>query len=54
MDVFFSMQVKDAFKAFFKLENFTSYFRDDHFFQVHYYPQFDAYFRFGLWMKLFD
>jgi hypothetical protein len=34
MDVFFSMQVKDAFKAFFKLENFTSYFRDDHFFQM--------------------
>jgi len=53
-DVFFSMQVKDIFRAFFKVENVASYFRDDHYVQVNGYPRFAGYFRFGLWMKLFD
>ncbi len=54
VDVFFSMQVKDAFRAFIKMENVTAYFSNDHYFQVYGYPQFGRYFRFGLWMKLFD
>ena len=54
MDVFFDMQVKQAFRAFFKLENFSAWFIDDVYAHAAYYPQFNTYFRFGLWMKLFD
>ena len=54
LDVFFDMQVKQAFRAFFKLENVSSWFVDDIYANVVYYPQFDQYFRFGIWMKLFN
>jgi hypothetical protein len=54
LDIFFSMQVKDIFKAFIKLENATAIVSEDHFVQVYDYPQFETYVRFGLWMKLFD
>lgn len=54
IDIFFSMQVKDIFKAFIKLENATALVSEDHFIQIFDYPQFETYVRFGLWMKLFD
>lgn len=54
LDFFFSMQVLDVFKAFIKMENITSFIAKDHFVQVAEYPQQEKYFRFGLWMKLFD
>ena len=54
VDVFFDMQVKQAFRAFFKIENITSFLLNDPFIQVVDYPQFESYFRVGLWMKLFD
>lgn len=54
IDIFFSMQVKDIFKAFIKLENATAIVSEDHFTQIYHYPQFETYVRFGLWMKLFD
>ena len=54
VDVFFDMQVKESYRMFFKVENITSLWRNDAFFQVVDYPQFEGYFRLGLWMKLFD
>lgn len=54
VDAFFSMQVKDVFMAFAKVENVSAFMRDDHFVQIADYPQFEGYFRFGLWIKLFD
>ncbi len=54
VDVFFSMQVKDVFMAFAKMENVTAFFSEEHFIEIAEYPQFEGYFRFGLWMKLFD
>jgi hypothetical protein len=52
LDIFFSMQVKDVFMAFVKVENITALTRDDTFIQIADYPQFETYFRLGLWMKL--
>lgn len=54
VDVFFSMQVKEIFRAFLKMENVTSLVSENHFVQVAGYPHFVRYFRFGLWMKLAD
>ncbi|HLF62428.1 MAG TPA: putative porin [Saprospiraceae bacterium] len=54
LDVFFSMQVQDVFMAFAKMENVTAFVSDAHFVQIADYPQFEKYFRLGLWMKLFD
>ena len=54
VDAFFSLQVRDFFKAFAKLENVTAYLTDDHFVEVAGYPHFETYFRFGLWMRLFN
>jgi hypothetical protein len=54
LDVFFSMQVKNIFKAFVKMENATVFISENHYYQIRDYPQFEQNFRFGLWMKLFD
>jgi hypothetical protein len=54
VDVFFSMQVRDVFMAFGKIENITAFIKDEHYVEIAGYPQFEGYFRLGLWMKLFD
>jgi hypothetical protein len=54
LDVFFDFQVRKSFRAFFKMENVTAFWNEDVYAHVVYYPQFRTYFRFGLWMRLFN
>jgi putative beta-barrel porin len=54
LDLFFDMQIRETFRLYFKVENFSSWFIDDVYAHVALYPQFSGYFRFGFWMKLFD
>jgi len=53
-DLFFDMQIRETFRLYFKVENFSSWFIDDVYAHVALHPQFEGYFRFGFWMKLFN
>ena len=54
IDLFFDFQVRKSFRAFFKIENASAWFVNDVYANIAGYPQFDSYFRFGLWMRLFN
>ncbi len=52
VDAFFSFKV-DRFRAFAKMENLTSFISKDIYYHTPYYPQKEAYFRFGIrWLFL--
>ena len=54
LDLFFDMQIRETFRFYIKVENFSAWFIDDVYAHATLYPQFEGYFRFGFWMKLFN
>ena len=54
LDGFLDFEVRETFRAFVKFENFSAWFVDGPYMHVVDYPQFDQYFRFGFWLKLFN
>ena len=54
LDMFLDFEIRETFRAFLKFENFTAWWDNGPYMHVIDYPQFNRYFRFGFWMKLFN